>query len=101
MTDTSQPTAVNPEQPDTPDSGQLNRLREEIESLKADLRALQAAAAGGEAPGAGGIQPKTQGVRESLGAGRRAALERAARAAARSGSRIDVQEYMRIRRSFV
>lgn len=44
---------------------------------------------------------KTQGVKEVRGSGGRAVLEKAAKRAAGSGNRTDVQEYMRIRRSFV
>ncbi|MCI0498287.1 MAG: hypothetical protein L0Y36_01210 [Planctomycetales bacterium] len=44
---------------------------------------------------------KTQGVKEVRGGGGRVVLEKAARRAARTASRTDVQEYLRIRRSFV
>lgn len=102
MTDTNQQTTVSGAPLESPDDGGLGRLREELEALKADIKALQNAAAEvPDASGPSGIQTKTQGVREPLGAGRQAALEKAARAAARSGSRMDVQEYMRIRRRFV
>jgi hypothetical protein len=45
--------------------------------------------------------PKTQGVRANRGDGRRRVLEKAARAAAKTGKRGDVHEYMRIRRGYV
>ena len=44
---------------------------------------------------------KTQGVRETRTGGARTVLQTAAKQAAHSGSRSDVQEYLRIRRSFV
>jgi hypothetical protein len=54
-----------------------------------------------ERAGEDALAPKTQGVRANRGDGGRRVLEKAARAAARTGTRGDVHEYMRIRRSFV
>lgn len=44
---------------------------------------------------------KTQGVKELRAGGSRAMLEGAARRAAQSGSRADIQEYLRARRRYV
>ena len=44
---------------------------------------------------------KTQGVKETRTSGARGLLQNAAKQAAGSGSRSDVQEYLRIRRSYV
>ena len=44
---------------------------------------------------------KTQGVKETRTGGARTQLETAAKQAAHSGSRSDVQEYLRIRRQYV
>jgi len=47
------------------------------------------------------VLKKTQGVKEPRTGGARGVLQGAARQAANSGSRSDVQEYLRLRRSFV
>jgi hypothetical protein len=54
-----------------------------------------------QAPAPTGGPAKTQGVRATRADGGRRALERAAKAAARTGRRGDVHEYMRVRRGYV
>ena len=85
---------------------QLAQLRQEHEqqgeqfaALKEEVEKLKAAEA--EQLSASTATVQTQGVKESRTGGARTKLQTAARQAAVSGSRADVQEYLRLRRNFV
>ncbi|MBC8391448.1 MAG: hypothetical protein H8E17_02630 [Deltaproteobacteria bacterium] len=81
---------------------ELSELKQSHEKQGEELAALKES----EATGVSGrseqsTAAKTQGVRETRTGGARTQLQTAAKQAASSGSRSDVQEYLRIRRSFV
>jgi hypothetical protein len=81
---------------------ELSELKELYEKQGQELAELK-----GQIESSGDLTPavnascKTQGVKESRAGGSRAMLEGAARRAAESGSRADIQEYLRARRRYV
>ncbi len=80
--------------------GEAEQLKQTIETLKTptSLRGTGPLQEENHLPQA---SIKTQGVKETRATGTRTRLQHAARQAAVSGSRTDVQEYLRLRRSFV
>ena len=72
---------------------------DELTSLKEQLEAVQDGRVS-DRPGESGTV-RTQGVKEARATGTRSVLQNAARQAAGSGSRADVQEYLRLRRNFL
>ena len=76
-------------------SEQLAQLKEQVEGLQDAVKQSLAAAA------ENGNGQKTQGVKGTRTGGARSTLQTAAKQAADSGSRSDVQEYLRLRRNFV
>ena len=95
--------------------GELKELHEkqgeEFEQLKQEVELLKTPSGPSTPSPLRGTPPlqgeslsstvKTQGVKETRTGGARTMLQTAAKQAAHSGSRTDVQEYLRIRRSFV
>lgn len=90
---------------------ELGELKASYEKQERELAALKEQAEGSEntarqsltaAPGSSpGNHHKTQGVKEVRTTGTRSMLQHAAKQAAGSGSRADVQEYLRLRRAYV
>jgi hypothetical protein len=76
---------------------ELAALKEQAETLENTAR-QSLAAAPGSSPG---NNHKTQAVKEARTMGTRSMLQHAAKQAAGSGSRADVQEYLRLRRQYV
>ena len=74
---------------------QLAQLKEQVESLQDAVKESLAAATEND------NGQKTQGVKETRTGGARSMLQNAAKRAADSGSRSDVQEYLRLRRAYV
>lgn len=87
--------------------GQVEQLKQEIETFKTSSPVRGAGPLQGEGhlPQASSLAAqasvKTQGVKETRTTGTRTLLQHAAKQAAVSGSRTDVQEYLRLRRNFV
>ena len=77
---------------------ELAQLKDTVETLEAGAAA---AVPDGAAPRRAATPDRTQGVKESRTGGARTRLQTAARQAAVSGSRADVQAYLRIRRHYV
>lgn len=81
--------------------GQVEQLKQEVETLKTPAPVRE----GESRLQASSLVPqasvKTQGVKETRTTGTRTLLQHAAKQAAVSGSRTDVQEYLRLRRNFV
>lgn len=91
---------------------ELAELKEVHEKQGKELAELKGKAEGGQkdtpSPANAGTGPlqgesflKTQGVKETRTGGARGKLQSAARRAAESGRRVDLQEYLRARRAFV
>lgn len=74
---------------------------DELSVLKEKVQQLEEAAEQSAADSVKDTHHKTQGVKESRTGGARTLLQNAARQAADTGSRADVQEYLRLRRNFV
>ena len=74
---------------------------EELAALKGNAEESENTAKQNLTVAPGKISHKTQGVKEIRTGGARNLLQTAAKQAAGSGSRSDVQEYLRVRRSFV
>lgn len=74
---------------------ELTALKEQVQALQqaVEQHAQQAAETT--------VSQMTQGVKETRTGGARTTLQTAARQAAESGSRADVQEYLRLRRNFM
>ncbi|MBL7215207.1 MAG: hypothetical protein ISS71_05970 [Phycisphaerae bacterium] len=85
---------------------ELSELKESHENQDAELAQLKEQVQGLENTVKQTVTPehdnhKTQGVKETRTGGARSMLQTAAKQAAGSGSRSDVQEYLRLRRNFV
>ncbi len=74
---------------------QMAALKEQVESLQDAVKQSLVAATEND------NRQKTQGVKETRTGGARTMLQTAAKQAAHSGSRSDVQEYLRFRRAYV
>jgi len=72
---------------------------EELAGMKDEVEQLKAAVLNDPSLQSNAV--KTQGVKESRTSGVRTMLQNAARQAADSGSRADMQEYLRLRRNYL
>lgn len=88
---------------------ELGELKASYDKQERELAALKEQAPAAAGPAANIPAPagqtdgpvKTQGVKEARTTGTRTMLQQAAKQAAGSGSRADVQEYLRLRRAYV
>jgi hypothetical protein len=79
----------------------LEQQQAEFEEMKQEVEALNTCSTSQDSSLIPHVSTKTQGVKESRTGGARTMLQTAARQAVGTGSRADVQAYLRLRRQYV